>query len=154
MQFPVTATRLVAKVDDHAVEGPLLIDPTRGDPEPELLWRSDVSWSVVEGADVGGSKSPAGEATVHCLALNRIDLVEHRTRLLDVLTQHRLNILQDLDQETGAADGIHIEFALTRIKDLSSLCKADQQFSAMAREFVEKLKQEVLAIAVQRGIAT
>ena len=112
-----------------------------------------MSWSVVEAADAGGSKSPVGEATVHCLALNRIDLVEHRTRLLDVLKQHRINILQDLDQETGPADGVHIGYALKRIKDLSLLCEADQQFSAMAREYVGKLKQEVLAIAIQRGIA-
>ncbi|MER9137869.1 hypothetical protein NKI20_16465 [Mesorhizobium sp. M0830] len=122
-QFPVSIARLQAKSNDHFAEGPLLIDPTRTDPEPELKWRSDCVFSVAEPADTAVGPSAIGAATIKCVALNRIDLVENRTQILERLRTQRIQIMDALEKKAnkGVPPQVMaspIDTALLRIGDM------------------------------------
>lgn len=157
MQFPVSGTRLANPSHDHAAEGPLIIDPTRTDPEPYLEWHFDTDLSTVEGRTIGGAASPCGQTTVDCLALNRPDLVEGRTRVLDKLKHHRIKILEDLEKDADEDGGAHVSIALRtalrRVEDMKSGAEANQAFAGMTRSFVRSLASELVAWAIARGMA-
>ncbi|SPA21977.1 conserved hypothetical protein [Cupriavidus taiwanensis] len=157
LQFPVGAPRLVASNDDHDAEDPLIIDPTRTDPRPELRWRNDATYSVLEPAMLPGGPSRRGSETIRCLALNRIDLVQARTTTLTFLRTHRERIMRDL--EMGAAESsnpemlaIHLQYALRGVDSLKVHAAPDQPFSAMAQAFVEDFAAELREWIAARAI--
>jgi len=154
-QFPVGGNRLTAKSYDHESELPRLIDPTRTNPEPELRWRNDVALSVVEPSEQGGINSPLGEATIHCVALNRSDLVLNRTQILERLKAQRISIFEDLEKDVAAAAGggasVYILLAVRRVEDMKLAAKPDQPFSAMAKAFVRDLRIELVEWAKAQG---
>ncbi|WP_288338654.1 hypothetical protein [uncultured Sphingomonas sp.] len=156
-QFPVGGPRLVATDDDHEVEQPYIIDPTRTDPGPELSWRNDAAFSVLEPSVGVAGPSVRGEETIRCLALNRVELVQARTAILTLLRSYRTRILDDLEQ--GATEhhdpirlGIHIDYALKRVDDMRRFAAPDQPFSAMAQAFVDDVAEELRRwLAVKTG---
>jgi hypothetical protein len=157
LQFPVGGPRLVASNDDHDAEDPFIIDPTRTDPRPELRWRTDATYSVLEPAMKLGGPSTRGSETIRCLALNRIDLVQARTTTLTFLRAHRERIMQDL--ETGAAAtsdpamlAVHLRYALRGVDGLKVHAGPDQPFSAMAQAFVDDLAAELREWIAARAI--
>jgi hypothetical protein len=155
-QFPVGAPRLVASHDDHHAEQPHLIDPTRTDPAQELLWRHEADYSVVDPATTAAGPSVAGRATIHCVALNRIDLVQSRTRILNRLKTHRTLIMTDLERDASEEDdpallAFHLRAALRRVDDMRLACSPDQPFSAMATAFVDAFRAELRAWAIAKA---
>jgi len=122
-QFPVGAARLMAEDDEHDVEQPYLIDPTRTDPEPHLRWRADGLLSVVEAAEGPSGPSVLGAETIRCVALNRLDLAENRTQILDRLRTQRIQIIDALERDGVPGAGPDalakaVEFARVRIEDM------------------------------------
>ncbi len=155
-QFPVGAQRLGAVNDDHFSEQPQLIDPTRTDPAPELFWRHEADYSVVEPAVNPAGPSVLGRTTIHCVALNRIDLVQSRTVILNRLKAHRVRIMADLERDASEDDDpelvvFHLRGALRRVDDMKLACLPDQPFSAMAAAFVEAFKGELRAWAAAKA---
>jgi hypothetical protein len=157
LQFPVDAPRLVASNDDHEAEAPLIIDPTRADPRPDLRWRNDATYSVLEPAMQPGGASRRGHETIRCLALNRIELVQARTAILTVLRTHRERIMHDL--EKGAAESrnpellaIHLQYAQSGVEGLRAHAEPGQPYSAMAQAFVDDLAAELRAWIAARAI--
>lgn len=147
-QFPVGAPRLMAVADDHFAEQPHLIDPTRTNPASELRWRHDADYSVVEAALRVNGPSILGSETIRCVALNRLDLVQSRTAVLNRLKTNRTRIMEDLESDVaGASDpaliALHLRTALRRIEDMKQSCASEQPFSAMARAFVEAFAAEL-----------
>lgn len=147
-QFPVGAGRLSAEIDDHAIEQPHLMDPTRTDPEPHLRWRHDGLLSVVEAADGPGGPSILGAETIKCVALNRLDLAENRTQILDRLRTQRIQIIDALERDAIAgghpADVARaVEFARVRIEDMKLSAAPNQPFAGMVRAFVRELTAEL-----------
>ncbi|WP_114835626.1 hypothetical protein U0027_04510 [Agrobacterium tumefaciens] len=147
-QFPVGAPRLVAVSEDHFEEQPYLIDPTRTDPAPELLWRHDADFSVVEPAENAGALSTLGAETIRCVALNRLELVQSRTAILNRLKTNRTKIMEDLERDVGdevdlALIKIHLSGALRRVEDMKQSCTPDQPFSAMATAYVDAFEIEL-----------
>ena len=155
-QFPVTFSRLVAKNNDHSFEGPLLIDPTRTDPEPELSWRSDCVFSVVEPADKPTGPSAMGAATIKCVALNRVDLVENRTQVLERLRTQRIQIMDSLEMAVEGAQPEQvkaaIDIALLRLNDMKLSGKSNQPYAGMVRAFVRGFAEDFGAWAAGRSI--
>jgi hypothetical protein len=155
-QFPVLLPRLTAKSNDHFAEGPLLIDPTNTDPEPELQWRSDCVFSIVEPAATATGPSAMGIATIKCVALNRIDLVENRTQVLERLRTQRIQIMDTLEKAVVGADdatiNAAIQVALLRIGDMKLSCNANQPYAGMARAFVRSFASGFETWAVERQI--
>ncbi|UGY18363.1 hypothetical protein [Bradyrhizobium septentrionale] len=149
-QFPVGAPRLQAISDDHFAEQPYLIDPTRTDPELELLWLHHAGYSIVEAAVCSDGPSILGSETIRCVALNRLDLVQSRTVILNRLKLNRTKIMEDLESDLGAAAdpaliALHVQSALRRINDMKQSCGPEQPFSAMARAFVDAFEGELQA---------
>lgn len=155
-QFPVSLPRLTAQSHDHFAEGPLLIDPTRTNPEPELRWRSDCVFSVVEPADTAGGPSAMGAATIKCVALNRIDLVENRTQVLERLRTQRIQIMDALEKAVAGADpatiAAAIQTAVLRIGDMKLSGQVNQPYAGMVRAFVRAFRTEFQSWAAARGI--
>ncbi|MDV2979796.1 UNVERIFIED_CONTAM: hypothetical protein Q9R71_21750 [Actinomycetes bacterium ARC8] len=154
-QFPVLNSRLNPPMDDHFEEGPLLIDPTRTDPEPELKWRSDCSFSVVEPADTDTGPSLSGAATIACVALNRVDLVVNRTQVLRWLKTQRIRIMDALEATAGSgisreAMVAAIEKAKLVISIIEDAGESNQEFSGMVRSFLQDLKVEFEQMVLSR----
>lgn len=154
MQFPVSGIRLFARSNDHFAEGPLLIDPTRTDPEPELKWRSDCVFSVVEPTTTAAGPSAMGAATIKCVALNRVDLVENRTQVLERLRMQRIQIMKEIEKAVVGADpaavAAAINVAVLRIDDMKLSGKPNQPFAGMVRAFVRSFATEFAAWAEAR----
>ncbi|PDT19433.1 hypothetical protein [Rhizobium hidalgonense] len=147
-QFPVGAPRLAAVSDDHFAEQPYLIDPTRTNPAPELSWRHHADYSVVEPAQDGTGSSILGTETIRCVALNRLDLVQSRTAILNRLKTNRTRIMEDLERDVGdeldpVLIRIHLRGALRRVEDMKQSCKPDQPFSAMSTAYVDAFEVEL-----------
>ena len=148
MQFPVGAARLLAENDDDAAEQSHLIDPTRSDPEQHLRWRHDGFLSVVEAADGAGGPSVLGAETIKCVALNRLDLAENRTQILDRLRTQRIQIIDALERDAvPGADPVAIaravDFAGLRIEDMKLAAAPNQPFAGMVRAFVRAIIAEL-----------
>ncbi|QRQ78327.1 HNH endonuclease family protein [Glutamicibacter protophormiae] len=147
-KFPVRNKRLTPPDNDHFSEGALLIDPTRMDPKPELKWRSDIRYSVVEASDIQGGQSDMGKETIVCLALNRVELVRLRTEVLDELRIQSIRVVEDIAKITRVgATQQEIDFALGSAKrtiaDMWRSAEPTKPFSAMARAFIEDLATQV-----------
>lgn len=147
MQFPVSHSRLTAPSKDHEAEGPLLIDPTRMDPTPELDWLWHCSYSVVQPTDTERGPSALGAATIECLALNRIDLVVHRTQILDSLRTQRIQIMEALEATAGSG-GTHeviataIDKAGALIDFMTDSGKPNRIYAGMVQAFIRDLIRE------------
>lgn len=156
-QFPVGALRLLPEVDDHDVEQPHLMDPTRTDPEPHLSWRHDALLSVVEAANGPDGPSIVGAETIRCVALNRLDLAENRTQILDRLRTQRIQIIDSLERDavTGADPASvarAVDFARVRIQDMKLSAASNQPFAGMVRAFIRSLEAELHQWVVERAV--
>lgn len=150
--FPIGGTRAVCATDNHDLEDPLLMDPTRRDPGPELVWRSDGAFSVIVPArDAAGATSPYGEHTIACCALNRVELVEDRTAILNELKYERDKIFAALESEQ--TDPKALERALARATDMRRRHEPESWYSAMVKAYVDNLIDELAAWRAQRKAA-
>lgn len=143
--FPIQgAARATRASDDHALEDPLLIDPTRQDPADHLAWTTVGGSSVVVAKWQGGRArlDPYAETTIQTLGLNRQSLVEDRTELMNDLREIGNRLETHIDRALNRT-GDALSDALDDIKcDLESLeerCAPERRFSAMARHFVDTL---------------
>jgi hypothetical protein len=73
--FPVAGPRATCSTDDHALESPWLIDPTRVDPSEHILWK------VVADRPLALAVSQNGQTSIDLLGLNRTKLAESRREL-------------------------------------------------------------------------
>jgi uncharacterized protein (TIGR02646 family) len=146
--FPIAAARAFQPGDDCDGEDPLLIDPTRRDPAAHLRWHVAEDLSLLAPRFDDSGADAYGERTVEIMALNRQALVEARSRHLQRLNEWLLDLEEALD-EAAQADPADIAGPLRRAaRKLASLHAAaapDQEFSAMARAFVEDAQQRLLA---------
>jgi hypothetical protein len=70
--FPVAGQRATCATDDHALEDPLLIDPTCVDPGEHI------GWKVVAEQPLAIGFSPYGQTSIDLFGLNRSKLAEAR----------------------------------------------------------------------------
>jgi hypothetical protein len=138
-QFPVGGTRARHPADDLTIENPYLIDPTRRDPTPSLVWCSPKNLSIVLPAPTEGGEDPHGAATIAVCALNRWKLVKARTELLQELRLQRTALFEEL-QADDSPDGIaRGERTVERMRRLAAPGKP---YSAMVKAFVDDLADE------------
>lgn len=150
-KFPVKNKRLAPLTYDHDLEGALLIDPTRSDPEPELKWRCDTLLSVVQPAESQFGSSEMGRETINCVALNRVDLVITRTQALETFKYQRDDIMEELVYETGSgASKIEIESIVKRaekmIQYMHISAQPDKVFAGMMRSFILDFERKLDAL--------
>lgn len=154
--FPVAGVRALSRKDDLGLEEPLLIEPTITDPSLHLEWMHGGPQSMVRARLHEGVPDPRGVASIKGYALNRVTLIARRNAVLKILRIQRTQILDRL-QET-MADGIDPAEALSRASRASKLLRSnyddDQQFTAMARAFVEEFENELAMMAIGADAVT
>jgi hypothetical protein len=96
--------------------------------------------------------------TIRCVALNRIDLVENRTQILERLKTQRIQIMATLDKHAAAGApqaviDMAIEHAVARIADMKLSGKGNQPYAGMVRAFVRDFAKEFREWADARGYA-
>lgn len=98
--FPISSTgkRLTAEQYNYDNEKPLLLDPTRDDPSEHLHFHIDpkLPISLVLPGHAPGHPSQRGAVSIQTYGLNRLGLVQARTRLL-----RHLEVLGELTVELG-----------------------------------------------------
>lgn len=144
--FPVGAARLVAGSEDHAAEQPRLINPTRSDPNDYLRWSHVSDFSILAPRSEAGQPAIEGTETIRCLALNRVGLVEARTKQLNILRTQRIRILERLEEARAlpeTAQESALRFILCSVEDMKLHCAADKEFAAMATAFVATFREEL-----------
>lgn len=147
-QFPVGGIRLAAKSEDHAIEQPWLLDPTRCEPGNHLRWSHASDFSILVPHADTGVPSVEGEETIRCLALNRSGLVEARTKQLNILRAQRVRIMEGLEKSRTLPEGsrdIVLQTILESVEDMRLHCSPKMEFSAMATAFVTAFREELAA---------
>lgn len=99
--FPLTATgvRAVAEQSDFTTEHPLLLDPCRDDPCQSLTYNFDPTCPAGLMLPAGNpGQEERGAASIQIYGLNRLKLVQDRTRIL-----RHLEFLGDLAIELAAS---------------------------------------------------
>ncbi len=140
-QFEIQGQRAVSASCSLQAEDPLLIDPCRRDPGPELRWSWENGLSLVAPTiDDNGTLSPYGEFTIRACALNRAGLVLDRVAALSFLRNLRTQILNDLERWDG--DQGKLDDLVARAQVLREAHGPDQQFAGMIEAFVDDLLEE------------
>lgn len=144
--FPVGAARLTAKSEDHFAERPRLLDPTRCEPDDYLRWSHASDFSIVTPRTDAGQVSPEGHETIHCLALNRVGLVEARTKQLNILRAQRVRIRETLGATRNLSEEqqrLALQLILQSVQDMRQHCSPQKEFAAMAVAFVADFRNEL-----------
>jgi uncharacterized protein (TIGR02646 family) len=144
--FPVGGARLTAKLEDHEVEQPWLLDPTRCKPENHLRWSHASDFSVLVPRENDNVASVEGQETIRCLALNRSGLVEARTKQLNILRAQRVRILERLEKSSVLPEesrALVMQTILESVEDMRLHCSPRTEFSAMATAFVRAFSEEL-----------
>ncbi len=143
-QFPINGTRAFCDADQIDHEHPTLLDPTTDHPPFFLRWSKTGDFSILLPALEDEER---GLATIAVFALNRVRLVQSRTRMLTELRFHASEIWKDLaaDSADGGTAAANLENALKRVAVLRRLHAPDQPYSTMVEAFVDELAAELRA---------
>ena len=170
--FPLAAggVRLTSESTDYDSERALLLDPTRDDPIEFLQFQGSSSISLVTPAEVDGMPSQRGAMSIQIFGLNRLGLVQDRTRLLRRL-EFLGGLVVDLGtliqhfEEPGAArhlQSVGIGSAIQTMKlmqdnmlsEIKRMTAADAPYSAMATAWVERFAERLLTAQPEEPLAS
>lgn len=165
--FPIGGTRARREGDKLDQEKPLLIDPSREDPVRFLEFHIDHDRPlglVLPRTPPGNGGPPDAEAdenavrgavSIQVYGLNRLGLVQERTRILRRLEflRHLVTEIDDTAAKLSRQRSRVAKEAATRLEGLSdlivqemaSMAEPDQPYSALARQWLEAFKAELSA---------
>ncbi|HET9640976.1 MAG TPA: hypothetical protein VFP12_17425 [Allosphingosinicella sp.] len=127
-------------------EKPLLLDPTRTDPEPLVDWVLDGMLSTIRAKD-GNERA---EKTIDLLGLNRRYLTEARVQTLNDLHDIDAKIDRHLRRIAAAETQEDAEDALGTVNDFLDLviarCDAAKPYAGLARAYLSKVEAKVAAM--------
>lgn len=152
--FPVAHARAGLGTVDLADEGPLLLDPCRDEPDDHLVFTTGqagpISLVVPRTADNGLGATEAsqrGAMSIQVYGLNRLGLVQERTRIL-----RRLEFLSDLvtaldevfrkvadnDLDLAREVGPRLDLLIDRIlAEMQAMAAPTEPYSAMVRHWLK-----------------
>lgn len=161
--FPIAPTgqRLLPEGKGFGAEQPLLLDPTRDDPEDHLHFHINhaAPLGMVLPGRRSGVQSDRGSMSIQVYGLNRLGLVQDRTRLL-----RRLEFLGDLSIELGCIvqqiEVSSVEAALRSagvvdvpkrlrllqdktLREMREMAQPNAPYSAMVRAWLVAFKERV-----------
>lgn len=149
--FPTADNKWVSAEGPTDSEKPLLIDPTRDNPVNHLRWPTDpnVQVSVVLPTDQNGKQDPRGVWSIGVYGLNRLGLVQERTRLLNKMRVERSKIFRFLEMAKTTTDaqtarGLE-QMAVDGARGLRDWCESKEPYSAMVNVFVDELDRDLRA---------
>ncbi|WP_017904647.1 HNH endonuclease [Pseudomonas asplenii] len=189
--FPILGQRAVVGASDFSAEQALLLDPCRDQPEEHLRFHVDsdnlIGLVLPKPHDSGGLTLSAGVAgvrpelrgvieqaladglslrgavSIHVYGLNRLGLVQERTRVLrqleflEMLAVEMGLMAQELEP-AGQAEGVESEAARARseriarrlrflqeqiLGEIKTMARPEAPYSAMVREWLEGFKERL-----------
>lgn len=147
--FPIRGkVRACKPGDDLHLEDPLLIDPTRHNPEDHLQWNIDeLNWPVVVPRVVGIQPSAHGEASINVYGLNRLGLVQERSILLANLAREAVTLdalfRAIVSMPPGGPRAALLQTADTQLTAFRETGKKTARYSAVAEVFVTQTVQRL-----------
>lgn len=126
--------------DPETSEHPLLIDPTRTNPQDHLVWRVDDELAIVLPRVVEGIECQRAVASIHIYGLNRLGLTVGRTRLLKGLkvAVQQINMLIAISETVDEIEQASIVRVVMKIVEgIKEHAKANAPYSAMAQAFID-----------------
>ncbi|MEX2517736.1 MAG: hypothetical protein WD969_00215 [Paracoccaceae bacterium] len=170
--FPVAGARAFGELDDLLAEEALLLNPTEDDPDAHLEFHIDPLFPLglvlprggglpgaganadVAAAALGAGASARGAVSIQVYGLNRLGLVQERTRILRRLEFHRQMIAEIDDIAARLADeaGGPASLAAVRrldnlidrvVEDVRAMAAPDQPYSGLARQWIRRFLDEL-----------
>jgi len=147
--FPLRgAVRAFKPDDDLTLEDPLLIDPTRHNPEEHLRWRLDYpSLPTVEPLKTNGKVDVRGDVSIKVFGLNRHRLVEERGSLLTQLAVQFEMLRTIFENVASMPAGIErdnkLAKAMEHLKKFQHHKESTERYSAMATLFVQQAEERL-----------
>jgi uncharacterized protein (TIGR02646 family) len=147
--FPVTGPRAKGEADDLAAEGALLLDPTRDDPEAHLVFHLGPKPPIALVLPCDPEDAPQrGAASIQVYGLNRLGLVQERTRLLRRLELLRL-VIDEIDNialrlsRSRAPAAINAATRLDGLVDrivaeIAAMAEPDQPYSRLVAQWARE----------------
>ncbi|MDR6842410.1 HNH endonuclease [Pseudoxanthomonas sacheonensis] len=138
--FPILGERAFDEAADLSAELPLLLDPTNDRPDDYLDWSIGSYFSIVCPLVTAGEPSmQRAVTTISIFALNRLNLVQSRTEVLNELRFQASQIEKDLERHAGEEQGTALlDSALLRADQLRRLHEPHKPYSGMAKAFVDR----------------
>ena len=147
MAFPIRGKRCLPEDNDFGGEDALLIDPTTRDPRNHIAFLVDTRLSVVTPREVNGTIDPYGATSIGVYGLNRLRLVQARTRHLHWLLLTRDRVFRYLDNAAKEVAPDSKEKwnreALATWNELRDAARYDEPYSAVAAALVESIASEL-----------
>lgn len=157
--FPVAGTHAMPEASHFATEQPLLIDPTRDDPEKHLVYCVGTNSSLdglVYPASLGGAALPAiplidddaglvaqhaatygmserGAVSIQCYGLNRLGLVQQRAKVVQQLRFFE-SILIDATSVREEIDNLNARL------NLAELNRASAKLDSLASRIITQMR--------------
>jgi hypothetical protein len=147
--FPIRGANHASNENDPLDnEDPLLLDPTNtnDDPARHLRWPLEGETAMVVPTLAAGEEDPYAVASIHVYGLNRLDLVQQRTRLLQELRASAKHIRSLIDLSANAAQPIRhqlIDLARGQVALMEAKAGPKEPHSELAAAFVKQFRLEL-----------
>jgi uncharacterized protein (TIGR02646 family) len=159
--FPIAGRRAKSETDDLVQEQPLLLDPCRENPMEHLAFHIDheAPYGLVfpRTPAAGGNPSERGAVSIQIYGLNRLGLVQERTRILRRLEFHATLLLdiagtiEDLERDIPAPRPNAVAAAIVRLKammeriagEIRDMAGEGQPYAAMVGEWIASFERRV-----------
>lgn len=161
--FPLRGGNWIADENgDLDAEDPLLINPTKRNPEDHLmwvfdwdhdtyLWDADPLIPAIAPREVNGEDDPYAKASIAVYGLNRAGLVRERMERVKMLQNDChpiIDAIDDLERVRTAEDEARLRARLVRYKRiLEGYTRENQPYAGMARAFLEEFQSELARLA-------
>lgn len=145
-QFPIEGVRAMLG-DALEDEKAHLLDPTNDDPTEYLKWTQSGAYSVVLPNLNDHWSMTRARSTISVFALNRLRLVQSRTKILNHLRYQAERTLQELEEDMQAgASPRQVARALKRVEEMRLLQASDMPYTAMVEAFIDKFVVDLQAM--------
>src|SRR5690554_1306925 len=134
--------------EDLEQEDPLLIDPTKRNPEDHLEWKIINKLPLLTPITCGDQSDPYGKATIEILGLNRRGLVEHRLSTLEA-AQISLSFIQDdfieIAQSTDENEiRKSLHKAMFGFEKIYRLAETNKPYASMIKSYLDMEKEKLI----------
>jgi hypothetical protein len=145
--FPISGSRAGSKDADLDLEQALLLNPTLDDAEAHLKYYFGETepLSLIVPRTIRGKPSPRGLMSIHVYGLNRLGLVQERTRLVKRL-EFMCTLVEELEDVKRRLEKSHQQRMVSRmqllidliIEEFGRMADDDQPFCSMVRAWLKR----------------
>lgn len=151
-QFPIDGVRATYG-SPLTTERPHLIDPTAEDPEPFFKWSDLGPYSVVLANTDEPWVGTRALASISVFALNRLKLVQSRTRILNELRYQASRTIEELEEDMVLGGSPKsVERALKRVREMRRMQAPNMPYSSMVKAYVDSFEVHLKSLLVPEAV--